>query len=74
MKEVNEMPKEGQFVAVYSYNGNVWSGTYEWDDDGLITEYCLSDDEFWLVGGMGDTFSLPWVCNENTKPKFFVEG
>lgn len=74
MKEVNEMPKEGQFVAVHTYNGNVWSGTYLWDDEGLITEYSLYKDEFEPVGGGGDCDALPWVFNEGTYPKFFVEA
>lgn len=72
MKQVNKMPESGQFVAVYSYNNKVWSGTYLWDDDFLITEYMAGVDEFEPVGGSGDTRCLPWVCNMNTNPKFFV--
>ena len=72
MKQRKNMPKEGQFVAVYEYNGQVWCGTYLWDDDFLITEYCLYNDDFEPVGGSGDENSLPWVCNSNTNPKFFI--
>lgn len=36
---VNEMPKSGQFVAVWEYNGNIWSGTYYWDDGGDLFEW-----------------------------------
>lgn len=71
MKEVTEMPTDGQFVAVYSYSSEVWSGTYKWDDDLLITEYCLQNDEFEHVGGSGDVGSLPWVCNTDVNVKFF---
>lgn len=71
MVEFKKMPLIGQFVAIYAYNGNAWSGTYRWDDDGLVTEYCENDDEFYPVGGMGDYNSLPWVCNAGVKPKFF---
>jgi hypothetical protein len=73
MVEFKNMPLIGQFVAVYQYNGEVWSGTYRWDEDGLITEYCFNDDDdyFSPVGGMGDYNSLPWVCNVGIKPKFF---
>lgn len=73
MKEVNEMPTEGQFVAVYTYNGKIWSGTYLWDDEGLAKEYCIYEDGFVRVGGMGDHGSLPWVFNEGIDAKFFVE-
>lgn len=72
MKEVNEMPTEGQFVAVYTYNGNVWSGTYAWDAD-IITEYFLYSDDFEPICGTGEYRYLPWICNEGTYPKFFVE-
>ncbi len=29
MKQVSEIPKEGQFVAVWEANGTVWSDTYK---------------------------------------------
>lgn len=74
MKELKEMPTNGQFVAIYTYNGEIWSGSYLWDDEGLITEYCLHENEFVHVGGMGDIHSLPWVCNKYTNPRFFVVG
>lgn len=72
MKELKEMPTEGQFVAVYEYNGDIWSGAYQWDEDGCVTEYCLYDDEFVPVGGMGDISSLPWFCNRNIETVFYV--
>lgn len=71
MKQLTVMPLIGQFVAVYEYNGEVWSGTYLWDDEGLITEYCSHEDEFVPVGGMGDVNSLPWVYTQGIEPKFF---
>lgn len=71
MVEFKNMPLIGQFVAVYEYNGEVWSGTYLWDDEGLITEYCFHEDEFVPVGGMGDIHSLPWVCTKDIETKFF---
>ena len=45
MKQVDEMPTSGQFVAVWEYNGNIWSGVYinqgEW-----IDVYLIEDDDF----------------------------
>ena len=33
---VNEIPKSGQFVAVWEYGGTVWSDTYCWDEWKLL--------------------------------------
>ena len=38
MKQVDEMPTGGQFVAVWQYNKKPWSEVYEWDDDSQIDE------------------------------------
>lgn len=32
MKHVNEMPKNGQFVVVWTYGGKTWSETWRWND------------------------------------------
>lgn len=72
MKQLTTMPEDGQFVAVYEYNDQVWSGSYLWDEEGLVTEYCIHEDAFVPVGGMGDIHSLPWVCNSGIEPTFFV--
>lgn len=60
-----DMPTEGQFVAVYEYNGYIWSGTYRYDEDGLIEEYSLDIDDFTPVGGSGDSATTPWGFNES---------
>ena len=41
MRELSEMPEEGQFVAVWEYNGKIWSDTYYWEDDKLL---CFSNE------------------------------
>lgn len=51
---VNEMPKSGQFVAVWEHNGNIWSGTYYWDDDGELFEWHSEGPR--AVGGYHDIF------------------
>jgi len=55
MKLVKDMPKDGQFVAVWEYQKNVWSGIYRWTD-GELYEYSNSDDEFDITyGGVNRT-------------------
>ena len=39
MKEVKEMPKDQQFVAMWEYNGKIWSDTVCWsyeEEDFLV--------------------------------------
>ena len=43
---VNEMPKSGQFVAVWEYDGTLYSDSYEWEEDYLV-EY-NEDQDLWL--------------------------
>lgn len=45
MKQVNEMPTEGQFVAVYKFNDNVWSGVYKYEH-GELYEYDTMGDSW----------------------------
>lgn len=33
MREVSEMPDEGQFVAMWEYKGRIWGDTYLVSDD-----------------------------------------
>ena len=49
MKIVDKMPKEGQFVAVWKYNGVTWSDTYRWVDGEL---------RCWFISGIGDPTTL----------------
>lgn len=35
MGQLFEMPKDGQFVAVWEYNGALWSYTLRWSEDQL---------------------------------------
>ena len=45
---VNEMPKSGQFVAVWKFKGRIWSDTYKWED-GILYEWSERDGG-WRVG------------------------
>lgn len=44
---VNEMPKNGQFVAIWknSKNGDLWCDTLKWKG-GVLHEYINDTDEF----------------------------
>lgn len=66
MKQVNEMPAEGQFVAVWMFGDAVWSGIFE-NKDGVLFEYMNDADDSWEATGdyfNGDKF---------TEQKFFVK-
>ena len=44
MKQVDEMPKDGQFVAVWSgFDGRIWSDTLKWKN-GSIYSYDIFND------------------------------
>ena len=43
MKQVSTMPASGNFVAVWQYNGQVWSTSYHLNAEGYYTSY--NEDE-----------------------------
>lgn len=56
MKQLKEMPEEGQFVAMWIIGGQLWSGTFRYDG-GQLFEYNVDDcweecDEYFK----GDSF------------------
>lgn len=63
MREVDSQPTSGQFVAVWAYNGEVWSCVYKADSTGLV-EYNSETDEFFACP------PLDWMSKY--APKFFV--
>lgn len=46
MIEHKEMPKSGQFVAVWEYNGKIWCNTHIKHDDGSMTVFCENTNDF----------------------------
>ena len=52
MKEVPEMPTEGQFVVMWIYKGNIWSDTYRWIGDNVF-QYVDENDDFTYPIGIG---------------------
>ena len=50
MKEIFEVPEQGQFVATWTYEGKLWSETYTICPDGRVTIYCPRADAYLAVG------------------------
>ena len=67
MNEVSEMPKEGQFVAVWIYRGKIWSDTFRWKS-GKLFKFENDQDEFFPVW---TSEMKPWL-NPDNKPRFFT--
>ena len=44
MKQISNAPLEGQFVAVWVYNNQVWSDVYRWDGVDLWVYTDTTDD------------------------------
>lgn len=47
MKQVNTMPASGNFVAVWSHGGQVWSTSFHVDAEGYYTAYSEETDKFY---------------------------
>jgi hypothetical protein len=45
MQQLNEMPKEGQFVVVWEYHSKIWCDTLKWVD-GELNRYVCELNEF----------------------------
>lgn len=67
MNEVSEMPKEGQFVAVWIYRGKIWSDTFRWKLGNL---YYFENDHDSFCSYWNEQ-SHPWR-NPDNKPRFFT--
>ena len=68
MKQVDEMPTSGQFVAVWQYNKKPWSEVYEWDCDGDLFTYNESADEAYIVEDLRSLKEHHDAC----KAKYFI--
>lgn len=44
MKIVDEMPNEGQFIAVWEHRGHIWADELKWIDEELY-EYDIEEEE-----------------------------
>ena len=55
-KPSRDMPKEGCFIAIWTYRGNVWCGNYKWHEGQL---QCLKDGDNW------EADAFPYTEQEN---------
>ena len=67
MKQVEEMPVSGQFVAVWQYNKKPWSEVYEWIDAELYI-YNETADEAYIVEDLQSLKEHHSAC----KAKYFI--
>jgi hypothetical protein len=66
MKQVNEMPTEGKFVAVWENDNGVWSGVFIFED-GILYEYNGSEDSW-------DSYHTPYFKEGgNYSTTYFVK-
>ncbi len=56
MKQVPEMPVNGQFVAIWEFRGQIWSDTFKYIDGNL---YCYVDNNF------GEHLEYVWVIYDD---------
>ena len=70
MKFTNELPtKEGtQFVAVWSYDGELWSEVYMVDDEETYLVYHSDTDQF-----IPDNFSPIWEVEDIANIQYVIE-
>ena len=67
MKQVEDYPKEGQFVAVWQNNNGVWSGVFN-HEDGVLHEYNSPEDSW-------DSYHEPYFAlGGNHSVIYFVEN
>lgn len=45
MKQVKEIPQDGQFVAIWKYDGKLWSSTHK-REDGVLLAYSGEVDTY----------------------------
>lgn len=59
MKVVTELPKSGQFIAVWEFQGSICCDTYRYNNNGVLELYNMGDEdkeEYWTTefGGLVD--------------------
>lgn len=67
MREVSEMPEEGQFVAVWEYNGRIWCDTYLVSDDSKYVSTWTNEADDW-----GDAEPVDCMPFDSNPSKFYV--
>ena len=68
MKEVQDLPEEGQFVVVWEYNNKIWSDTFKREGE-IILNYNGVEDKFEEESGLED---WSWYSDDRSNKKIFV--
>lgn len=67
MREVSEMPEEGQFVAVWEFGGRIWCDTYLVSDDPEYVSTWVNEADDW-----GDAEPIDVQAFDSNPSKFYV--
>lgn len=59
MKTVKGMPKSGQFIGVWCYNGVIWSDTFKWEN-GVLKEYNDHEDDWISARDVAEGVEINW--------------
>jgi hypothetical protein len=67
MNEIKEMPASGQFVAIWIYNGRIWSETCMYKGESLYA-YSQAEDDF--TECRPPTFR--YQCDTGTEARYYT--
>lgn len=65
IKVPDKCPTTGQFVVVWEYDNQIWSGTYKWDGSTHLYEYTAESNKFKKLDA-----NTAWMNKANAK--FYV--
>jgi hypothetical protein len=63
MKELDSIPTEGQFVAIWEFQGKPWCSTYKINKNGKTFVYRDIEDDFFDVNFLNEG----WSKNETVR-------
>lgn len=71
MKMLDTMPTSGSFIAVWEYDGQIWSDTYQWQE-GVLNRYYDSTE--WVDENWSPEYGDEVIPSCATNFKFIVLG
>ena len=72
MKVVHEIPREGEFVAIWTYNHLNWHGNYRWVG-GILQEKVYDHNLGRRVWKNGDSLAVYAWTKDRNNPKFVIQ-
>jgi len=67
MKQVDSIPTEGQFVVLFEYNGNIWSGVC-YVEEGILYEFFNDATQSF------DPCTPYFMSDKHSNQKYFIFG